>query len=226
MIFYVGDIHSSLSAIKTIDVLARSAGCEIVVQVGDFGMMFAGPDRPSHKCAVKEYFDNRESGPVWYTCGGNHDNWPHWNSIAPMEGGLTELAKDCYYVHRGQGIELDGVKHLFFGGAESTDRQWRTEGIDWWPEETPSSYEFADFFDTMESYKPVVVVTHDAPLQIGIWKYNRNNSATPKNLDNVFNLCEHKPAYWMFGHHHIMDKWAVGNTVFYCCGLHGEYVRI
>ena len=222
MIFYAGDIHGRALAVEGIDAKARKAGAKIVVQVGDFGIHFLGPKK---HCPIAEYFHRRESGPTWYTCGGNHDNWPHWNSL-PSVKGQTELAKGCYYVHRGEGITLDGVKHLFFGGAESVDRLRRVEGLDWWPEETPSTAEFRKFFDEVEAFKPEVVVTHDAPLQIEIWKYNRNKSPTPKNLDNAFRLCEHKPDYWMFGHHHLVDDWVIGNTVFYCCGIEGDYVAL
>ena len=221
MIYYAGDTHGNILALKSIDEAAIAAGVSIVVQVGDFGCFFDGLN-----CKVAKYFNEREAGPVWYTCGGNHDNWPLWNSFPVGDDGLVNLAKDCHYVSRSKEVVLNGVKHLFFGGAESIDKHHRIEGKSWWPEETPTHKEFEEFFYAMERVKPDVVVTHDAPLQVGIWKYNRDRSPTPRNLDNIFNMCEHAPAYWMFGHHHMAERWGIKSTVFYCCGFEGDYISL
>jgi len=222
MIFYAGDIHGNAIAAKSIDERAAEAGVDIVVQVGDFGMYFLGPKKP---CPLATYFEERESGPTWYTCGGNHDNWPLWDSM-PSEDGLTKIAKDCLYVHRGQSLELDGKKHLFFGGAESIDKDRRVDGVSWWAEETPTVAQFSDFFDALETYKPEVVVTHDAPLVVDIWKYNRSHNPTPRNLEAIWKQSTHRPKLWMFGHHHMAELWKIDGVAFYCCGFEGEYIQI
>ena len=220
MIFYAGDIHGNVFAAKSIDDKARKAGVDIAVQVGDFGLGFQGA---GSKCYLADYFNERESGPTWYTCGGNHDNWPYWNSMPSQDDGLTWLAKDCYYVHRSQGLVLDDRKHLFFGGAESIDKHHRIEGRSWWKEETPTSMEFREFFDAMEGYKPEVVVTHDAPLSIEIRKYNRISNPTPNGLEGVLKHSSYLPKLWMFGHHHIKEEWNIDGVKFYCCGIEGDY---
>jgi hypothetical protein len=221
MIFYVGDTHGRVSDIKKIEEEALEIGAKVIIQVGDFGMFFA----PS--CKVAEWFDSRDGGLTWITCGGNHDNWPAWRNMPEVDlfdGKVRQLASGCFFAERGTVLNIGGENHLFFGGAESTDKWARSEGYDWWPEETPNQDEALLFFDKMTEAKPEVVVTHEAPLRVEIGRLNRDTNPTPRALENALKHCEHKPARWYFGHHHMLDSWEIEETTFYCCGLHGEYV--
>lgn len=218
-IIYAGDIHGNVDAIKTIDAIAKHrVNAKFVIQVGDFAI------RWHDECLVKEYFDNREDGPTWFTCGGNHENWDKWfeltKSFSPV---TTKLAKDCYFVARGEMLDIDGKSHLFLGGAESTDRHVRTEGIDWWARETPSYEEFTRFAVALDERQPDVVVTHDAPLRVPLYRTGRDRNQTPVNLENVLRVSSFTPKTWYFGHHHQHKSWKIEGTEFKCCGLHGEY---
>jgi len=229
MIIYVGDIHGQAKYVEKIDKIAAEIGIEFVVQVGDFGIRWGGQSCPIHKYFMKRDRKNRP-GPIWYTCGGNHDNWDKWGQLAEKQsdsGDLktVELAPGCFYVVRGTTIDLAGKKHLFFGGAESIDKHTRSEGSTWWASETPSAEEFQKFFDAMDNDKPDVVVTHDAPLCVPIIRPGRDTSPTPRNLQNVLNYCDHTPEFWYFGHHHVVESWEIDGIKFWCCGLHGEFVN-
>ena len=220
MIIYAGDTHGRLSAFQSIDADARDRGVKVVVQVGDFGVLF------SNNCPVAQWFRNRQGGPIWITCGGNHDNWPIWRTkpeVQLFDGTVRELAPGCFFADRGTVLNLGGEKHLFFGGAESIDKHHRVEGRDWWPEESPDYSEFSNFMDVIESEKPSVIITHDAPSSIPIWKVDRDNNPTPRNLENIFRHSEHNPARWYFGHHHINDSWEIEGTRFVCCGIEGHW---
>ena len=222
MIIYAGDTHGRLSAFESIDADARAEGADIVIQVGDFGVHFYD------NCDVANWFKNREGGPIWITCGGNHDNWPFWRTLPEVNlfgGKVRELAPGCFFAERGTVLNIGGEKHLFFGGAESIDRYQRKEGRDWWAEETPTYPEFCKFMDALESERPQVVVTHDGPISIPIYKHNRDRSPTPRNLENVFRNSNHLPDRWYFGHHHINDNWEMRGVHFVCCGLHGHWHR-
>ena len=220
MIFYVGDIHGRAEDVAAIDRAAIEAGADIVVQVGDSGVLWA----PG--CPVVKYFEERESGPTWYTCGGNHENWGVWAELQAAQSAdkTVELAPGCFYVVRGTVLDLDGKSHIFFGGAESTDKLHRVEGVSWWAAETPSREEFETFFDVMASAQPEVVITHDAPLCVDIFRVGRDTNPIPRNLQNVLEHCDYTPASWYFGHHHMLETWTVNGTKFQCCGLHGDYV--
>ncbi len=219
MIYYVGDTHGSIDAVKAADEAAEEAGVKVVVQVGDFGIHW-----PNVTCEIAKYFLTKTTGTIWYTCGGNHDNWDRFAELSKEQGNpdLVELAPNCFYVQRGSVVTLEGENHLFFGGAESTDKHRRVEGQTWWKNETPSYEEFGRFFEAMET-NPDVVVTHDAPLNIPIKRINRDKNPTPRNLHNAIKLCTRMPKRWYFGHHHVVQSWSLGDTEYYCCGLHGEY---
>ncbi len=221
MIFYVGDTHGRLSDIKKIEKEAVAAGAKVIIQVGDFGMHFA------KDCEVAEWFNNREGGLNWITCGGNHDNWPAWRGMPKVElfnNKVHQIAAGCFFAERGSVLNIGGENHLFFGGAESTDKVFRSEGLDWWAEETPSQEEALTFYDSMLKYQPEVVVTHEAPLRVEIKRMNRDSNPTPRTLENILKHCGHKPSRWYFGHHHIKEEWVNEGTTFYCCGVHGDYV--
>ena len=223
-IFYAGDTHGYVKHIAEIDAAATEAGVKYVVQVGDFGIRW-----PGGQCPVFRYFEKRarknRPGPQWITCGGNHDNWDKWNKLSAEQGhpDLVELAPGCFFAQRGSVHTLNGVKHIFCGGAESTDRHMRTAGIDWWAAETPTYADFTLFMDRMESEQPEVVVTHDAPSCVYIERTQRDRAPTPRSLDNVLRYSSHKPSRWYFGHHHRMDEWNIDGVSFICCGLHGQH---
>jgi len=223
MILYVGDIHGSTYAARKIDELATKIGVEAIVQVGDFGLLWT--DRGAYDETFLSYFYCREpSLPPWYTCGGNHDNWAVWNELAKEQedSDIVKLVDNCFWVQRSRVISLGGKKHLFFGGAESIDKHHRTEGVSWWREETPTFQEFQDFFEAIESEKPDVIVAHDAPRFIEIYRVDNRNSVTPNTLQQIFDSIQHKPQTYFFGHHHILQDWNVNGTHFLCCGIEGE----
>ena len=55
---FAGDTHGIPSAFQRIDERAREDGEPVVIQVGDFGVLFA----PKHPAV--DYFRTREDGPI------------------------------------------------------------------------------------------------------------------------------------------------------------------
>jgi hypothetical protein len=223
MIIYAGDIHGDVDSVASIDREAVKAGVSTVVQVGDFGWAW-----PGRECAISKYFQKRNRqgrpGPRWITCGGNHDNWCKIFAQESEQGvGLVELAPDCFYASRGSVHTIDGKAHIFMGGAESTDKHMRVEGISWWAEETPSYKEFSMFADNYENLLPEVVVAHDAPLRVNIHRHGREGQPTPRNFHNIMKNSGHVPRLYAYGHHHTLSNEMIDGTEFICCGLHGEF---
>lgn len=224
-ILYVGDIHGQLPAIIAIDRFALEMGVDAVFQVGDFGLGWPGDD------PLVPWFKKRarqgRPGPVWYTCGGNHDNWQKWLAKAaehPAEDPLVPLVPGCVYVRRGARVEIQGVWHAVLGGAESIDRHLRVEGKSWWPDETPSYEDFQRFLDNINAGVDVVV-THDAPLETSTFDHgDRENQTTPRTLQRLLGFIEpeRRPRRWYFGHHHAHDRFDVNGIAYFCCGLEGE----
>lgn len=231
-ILYVGDIHGVVDDVAKIDRLAVDMGVDTVVQVGDFGIWWPKTNNPLVKYFKKRARQNRP-GPVWYTCGGNHENYDKWLELRDEQGDpatLVDLAPGVHWVVRGRMITLEGQSHLFLGGAESIDKHHRAEGTTWWAYESPTYEEFSTFFNALEDQKPEVVVTHDAPTFIDCYgdghanmNIDRGSQPTPRNFQNIWKISTHRPAQWYFGHHHVLGEWESEGTTFRCCGLGGQY---
>lgn len=225
MIIVAGDTHGRVDAFARIDAAARDLGVDHVVQVGDCGIAFSqGKNESTYRYFAKRHRQGRV-GPTWWTCGGNHDNYNWWNKARLEQGNpdVVKLAPGINWVQRGATITLEGVNYLFMGGAESTDRVWRQEGKSWWPEETPSYAEFSRFAEALETTQPDVVVTHDVPLRVQLYREGRDHQPTPRNLENALKLSGAKPPIWFFGHHHLNQEWDIDGTRFICAGLNGDY---
>lgn len=231
MIYYAGDIHGRPNDLGRISMSAKAKKITAIVQVGDFGCLW--PNNISLK--FDEHLRKRAGKnevPI-YTCGGNHENWDTFLRMQVDQGDpdLVELfpGSKVYYVRRGSVITIDGIKHAFYGGAESTDVVWRTEGVSWWRDETPTKEDTERFYDNLNKHKPEVVVTHDCPTRLPLKRYtagrvvDRNFLKTSADLENIMKYSPHLPKRWYFGHYHTLNSWNSKGVDFYCCGRHGDY---
>lgn len=222
-IIYAGDLHGRLDDIGKIIQSAEDRSVDAVVQVGDLGFGF--PDKTTRKFMEKRARQAKWSVP-FFTCLGNHDNW---DLIYEMMGDeypdVIELVPGSgfFYVTRGTTIDIAGSKHLFFGGATSTDAHLRKPGYDWWAGEEPTRLEFERFFDALNNDKPDTVVTHEAPIRVKLKRKFRNGNYVANGLENVIKLTDHMPKNWMFGHHHLLQRWKIDGVKYFCCGLHSQY---
>lgn len=222
-ILYVGDLHGKVNKLGDIVQSAETKNISAVVQVGDFGFGFR--DKAWQSFLEKRARQKKWTVPI-YTCFGNHDNW---NLIYEMreEQGTNKVelvpGSGVYFISRASILEIDNISHIFMGGAESTDKGQRKENIDWWDLEQPTEQEFRLFFKNLEEHKPDTVVAHELPLRIEINRKRRNQSYTPQMLENALTNSIHQPRHWMAGHHHILEKWKIKKTKFFCCGLHGDF---
>lgn len=235
-IIYAGDVHGSIEAMTHLDDLATEIGARAVVQCGDFGIYW-----PFTKGKVIQHFARRAKKGrhvPWYFCDGNHDVHDKLDSehvkgrlgtVVVNEGnlseGLVEIVPGLTHVRRGGFVTLGGVKHVFCGGARSTDRGPGSEMYEgkriWWPQEAPSREDLEKFHSSLEAVKPDVVITHEAPLVVPVWRVERESDPTSRGFETIYRLVDHKPKYWFFGHHHILEKWTDGDTTFACTGING-----
>ena len=251
---YVGDIHGRNAHFAIHDEKARDDGIRYIVQCGDLGVMYA-PSRkdadswrrfrdiegrvPPDNIAKRLMRTRAQEGsgpwPVWITVGGNHDNWPAWRRVpTPRDGdGMRELAPGLFFADRNTIVRIEGVEHLFFGGARSTDAWRRVPGLSWWEEELPTKPEVELFFDRMSERSPPVVVTHDCTVDAtpegtrSIRNNNRLDDPLAKELGKVLEACGHRPLLWAFGHHHAVSRETDEHgTEWLCCGWKRDYVDV
>lgn len=134
---FAGDWHADANhALRVIDV-AASLGAERVVQAGDFGYWPRHPKGRQFLTRIAARCVERGVS-VWF-CDGNHEDHsllPHGGADRPVS-----VAPSVWWVPRGTVVEWSGRRVMFMGGAVSVDQPHRTAGVNWFPEEVPSTDE-------------------------------------------------------------------------------------
>ena len=69
---------------------------------------------------------------------------------------------------RGRIFQIGAVTFFTFGGADSVDKQFRKEGVSWWPQERQTEEEFAEGMNNLAKHNYLVdyIITHTAPQDI------------------------------------------------------------
>lgn len=190
---------------------------------GDFGLLFTGGK------SERKWLDWLEECPfstVWVD--GNHENFDMLGQYPEKEwnGGMArEIRPHIHHLCRGYVFELDGKTVFAFGGAQSHDfRQlltqgegwkeesrrlrnlkipFRTEGLDWWPEEMPCQEEYDRARASLEraGWKVDVVLTHCAPtsIQKQLFPGYEANELTDF-LEEIMEKLQY--GQWYCGHYH------------------------
>jgi hypothetical protein len=195
---YIGDIHGRLDSYRRIIKEVPES-----IQVGDFGMGF----KPNTATYVDRYLETFKGNHRFIR--GNHDN-------------LSVCKESKYWIPDGR-IENDT---MFIGGANSIDKQYRVEHIDWWRDEELSSKELYELLDSYILNKPKMMITHDCPNTISsLLKENiyREETITRQAFDIFFE--NHKPEVWIFGHWHLSFDKVVDGTRFICLDVL-EYIDL
>lgn len=207
----IGDIHGEWALYHQTATDAINEGCERTIQVGDFGIGFAGP-----------YWHDRVDEFHWdgthKFLRGNHDDPSRCKKMAGwIPDGLVE--NDV----------------MFIGGAWSIDHALRTEGVSWWRDEELSMEELYRLIDVYEQVKPRVMITHDAPTDVttemfihsGLSLFKGNSRTIMTRTGGAFDtmLSIHRPDEWYFGHWHHPMQYKYGRTMFQCLGIH-DYVDV
>lgn len=122
-----------------------------------------------------------------------------------------QLTEHVTYMPRGSRATLAGVEILFFGGASSVDRHWRTEGEDWWPDENITDTQLARGLAAANTGPVDVPVTHETTTAAfnalcGISGHARSKrddapgEANRARLDTLVDTAQ--PRALVHGHHH------------------------
>lgn len=119
---------------------------------------------------------------------------------------------------RGSIIQYNELNILFMGGANSIDKNYRTIGIDWFPEEIINDKEI---YNIKNDIKIDVVLSHTCPVEflfdIGEelnFNVSEINDPSCKALSYILN--KHKPKEWYFSHWHIFKQGNNNDCLWYC----------
>ncbi len=140
---------------------------------------------------------------------GNHENFDNLNSynIDIWNGGKVHIIENkIIHLMRGQVFEIDGKKFFTFGGASSTDKEFRSEGLDWFPEEIPTREEYEEGWDNLEkaNFSVDYILTHTGPREViaamGYGEWTDDEKELRQYLQRVADNTDFEG--WYFGHYH------------------------
>lgn len=188
-IMVLGDVHREFGALNT---LVNKKRPEIILQCGDFGF-WPKITRHDERGALIVPKKPVMNGAKLYWADGNHED--HW-SLRSLSS--NEIWPNVYYMKRGSTLTLsDGRTVLFIGGARSTDKDMRTTGFDWFPDEVISEMDLAQLPDT----KVDIVISHTCPREFAVMGDDmRADDSSRMVLSYV--LARYQPSLWYFGHFH------------------------
>ncbi len=217
-VFVCGDTHgdefdtSKLSKRK-FRVQKELTKDDVMIQLGDFGWVYY----PFGENKEQEYWLDVLAGRS-YTLAvvlGNHENYDLIETLPiEMKWGnevrvLYRKTGNIYFLKRGGVYEINGRKILVIGGAESTDRGTRNEGISWWRQECLSYAETESCLDEIEIHGDTYdyVLSHTCPESI-IYrlvggKFLDRKCSVASFLQHIDGIVKCKE--WHFGHFHKDD---------------------
>lgn len=219
-LFLTGDIHGFSADLtkltsKRFSIYDQLTRDDYVIICGDFGGVWdgAGQDR---------YLQNWLEDKPWTTLfvDGNHENFDLLKTypVSEWHGGKVQyITPHILHLMRGEVYDIAGFTIFCFGGAQSTDKEWRKEGESWWADELPSQEEIDNAWRNLEKYNNEVdiILTHCAPATIaGAMGYSDINELTTFLDDVALNV---QFQHWCFGHYHqdrdIFNYSALYNTI-------------
>ena len=204
MLFVTGDIHGEWPRLRqTIKYLEKTYNPVTLLVAGDFGIWDADNVAALNLISLTFKKDTK----VFFV-NGNHENYDILNTypiIHKFGDKVQQINNKVFHIMRGSILDIDGYSVLGFGGATSTDKEYRVPFISWWPDEVWSyddSQKLVDLLDTPNLYVDVVL-THEAPSSIVNILYN----GRPRSIDTMtkgLELLKKNLQYgkWFFGHHH------------------------
>ena len=113
-----------------------------------------------------------------------------------------KIKENVFYCPLGTTLTINGKTCVFVGGALSIDKEIRTKGVNWFPEEILTEQDFQAI--TAISPEADIVFSHTCPSEFDIqdkWDHDaRIEDPTREVLSKLMN--HYKPKYWFFGHWH------------------------
>jgi hypothetical protein len=125
--------------------------------------------------------------------------------IFPSPGGkIHYIDTSIFHLMRGQTFCFNGVRIFTMGGATSTDKQYRREGVSWWKEEMPNYQEYEEAYKNLEKCNWNVdhVISHTGPAQL--IKESKIINEDKNQLEDFFDIIDNRLMFkhWYFGHFH------------------------
>ena len=205
MIYVTGDTHCPIDIhklnTKNFPEQRNLTKDDTLVICGDFGAVWDGG---KEDLFWQKWLEEKNMTVVF--CDGNHENFDLLNKYPKKMwngGWVREIQPHVLHLMRGECYTIEDKKFFVLGGADSHDKEYRTEGKTWWEQERPSLLELENARTTLDSldWKVDYVITHTAPRKVVYgFGYNIEESDFQEFLDEMAICLDFDK--WFFGHFH------------------------
>lgn len=156
----IGDVHGNNVFLEEAVVALAGAGVDSLVQLGDFGHVWAGSDRELRVLQKLDTLLELVGRDLWIV-PGNHEGYDAINALPPDADGVRCLGEHrrVRILPRAGTATAAGRRVGWLSGAASVDRDLRGPGT-WWAAELPTDDEAAPLYDASRPLE--VVFAHDA----------------------------------------------------------------
>jgi len=202
---------------------------DFLIFLGDFGVIWENrPDR-TEEYMIK-WLDKKNFTSI--VIGGNHENWNRLRSLPTEQRWGTEvgiIGYRTFFIPNGSILTLGDKKIFCMGGAMSTDKHRRKEGVDWWPGEEPTLAEMNRGVELLEDldWEIDYVISHTMPSnsveyfnnKLG-YHFDRIADPTARYLQFISDHLKRCDG-WFCGHFHQDDNFPdIGNGHNVRCVFH------
>lgn len=208
MIIVTGDTHGNLTnkvLFKIASDLPSLTKSDYVIVAGDFGGCWN-----QQQLIYTEEMMKKLPFTILFV-DGNHENFSILNSYKIemwKNGKVHKLFQDCIHLIRGEIYQIDGLKILALGGAESTDVEKRIINSSWWEEESITYDDINNAISNLERHQNSVdiIISHTMPASLlysqPFYQITRGIARNSElRLQELLPLVKYKN--WYFGHWHL-----------------------
>jgi hypothetical protein len=187
------------------------AGVRTIFQLGDFGI-WPGPGGEEFLGKIRKALEKYDM--TLYVTLGNHEDYDQVDALEPDEQGLKWPRHNIALFPRVFHFQLNHYRLLSLGGAPSIDREWRTPGTEWWPQEMLTEEEVDE---AIAGGQVDIMFAHDAPdngtraVQQVLdgnpmgWSREALDYAALGRNRMTRAVQAIKPQVFMHGHYHVLD---------------------
>jgi predicted phosphodiesterase len=164
IVLLAGDTHGDFYELGELFRHAAENGAEAIIQCGDFGYGWRFTQEglcafSTHASELATHYNIH-----LYFLDGNHENFDALYSLPiDRETGLRPVLKGVTHLPRASTLRIGNTTFRAMGGAYSTDKGYRVEGLSWWEQETITDQ---DVENALLAGQADVFLSHDAPYGV------------------------------------------------------------
>ena len=219
-----GDLHGDIDFAKLANSNVKSfLGADYppshVISLGDWGVIWNDSAKSlKQEAYLKGWYNDKP----WETLvvQGNHEGYDRISRLPVEErygAPVRKVSDKVFILEHGHIYTIRGQRFFVFGGGDSIDKAYRTQGVSWWPQEIPGRVDFQRALNNLASDDGQVdwVLTHTCPdsvldhmiaADLLPFKGLKATDPTVKMLTALEG--EIKTAKgWFFGHFHLDFQW-------------------